>query len=502
MPLFGAPGERIGYEIYPHPESAPPIVLVHGFTASKASFEANLHGLREHFTVITVELLGHGDSDAPDDAILYRPERAIRRILQLLDHLGYQRALLCGHSLGGALALRLALDAPEWVAGLIVINSSSAAGNPAWREAARPRMQEMAARLREEGSTAFMKSTRLYPAHSKRLDPLSKELLTRDFDRLQPAGLAGTAESLVIDVNAWERHPVLSVPMLLVTGEKDGDFAPNADAFMERFPPDLARQVKLPLAGHAANIEQPREFEEAVVQFARDIAYLPLPAAPPSDTNRMLTALGGSLVVAGLGLLAAAVIFTGGDDKKDNGGVLAAAPEVTSTASGPIATVAGTRVTGPAQAVTPGPNATVSTVATSPAAATATTAPAATATPTSAAPTPTTAAATATPAPTDTPAPTATATAVPATATPSGPYAAISGPSSAAVGEVVALYDNSSAGAFSRRWTYPGGTSIEAAVSFTPSSPGCYSVTMVAYFPSGSRTASKVVAVGGASCGN
>jgi 2-succinyl-6-hydroxy-2,4-cyclohexadiene-1-carboxylate synthase len=502
MPLFGAPGERIGYELYPHPESAPPLVLLHGFTASKASFEANLAGFQEHFTVITVELLGHGDSDAPDDPILYRPERAIRRILQLLDHLGYQRVLLCGHSLGGALALRLALDAPEWVAGLIVINSSSAAGNPAWREASRPRMQEMADRLRAEGSTEFMKSTRLYPAHSKRLDPLSRELLTRDFDRLKPEGLAGTAESLVIDVNVWERHPVLSVPMLLVVGEKDADFAPNAAGFMERFPPDLTRTVRLPLAGHAANIEQPREFEAAVVQFARDIAYLPLAAPRGEEGNHKLTALGGALVVAGLGLLAAAVIFTGGNDKKDNT-LLAAEPETTSVAPGAVASVAGTRITGPAQAVTPGPNVTVSTLATSPTvatvAATPTTAPA-TATP--APPTPTTRPA-ATTAPTDTPEPTATPTSAPtATATPSGPRAAISGPSTASVGETVVLYDASSPQPITRTWTYPGGSSKEAGVSFTPATPACYTVSMTAYFPSGVLTTAKSIAVGGVACGN
>ena len=45
-----------------------------------------------------------------------------------------------------------------------------------------------------------------------------------------------TAQSLVVDVNAWERHPELSVPMLLVVGDRDSDFAPNAAAFLARFP--------------------------------------------------------------------------------------------------------------------------------------------------------------------------------------------------------------------------------------------------------------------------
>jgi haloacetate dehalogenase len=74
---------------------------------------ANLLGLVERFTVITADLLGHGGSDAPDDAALYTPAAAIARLAGLLDDLGFERTLVCGHSLGGALALRFALDAPE-----------------------------------------------------------------------------------------------------------------------------------------------------------------------------------------------------------------------------------------------------------------------------------------------------------------------------------------------------------------------------------------------------
>ncbi len=505
MPLFGAPGERIGYELYSNPDGAPPLVLIHGFTASKASFAANIEGLRAHFTVITVELLGHGESDAPEDPIFYTPERAIRRLLQLFEHLGYQRVLLCGHSLGGALALRLALDAPEWVAGLVVINSSSAAGTPEWREAARPRMAEMAARVRAEG-TGFMKETRLYPAHSKRLDPRSRQMLTEDFDRLQPAGVAGTADSLVIDANAWERHPALAVPMLLVVGERDADFAPNAAAFLDRFPQELVQQVNLPAAGHAANIEQPAEFEAAVTGFAHEIGYLRGAAAQGS---RVLTAVGGMLVVAGLGLLAAAVFFNSSGSKNDNGLLAADAdsaqpPAATST---PIAEVAGTSTSGkPTQ-----PNA-VDTSATRPSAATATAtvAPAATATPapTEPAPPPTRAAVQPTTAPTSTstPEPTSTPTAVPtpsATPTPSGPYAAIAGPTTGEVGVPVVLVDASSPASLSRSWVTPNGPeNISPGVSFTPNSPGCYTVSMTAYFTTGQvLTTSHAVSVGGVSCG-
>jgi alpha-beta hydrolase superfamily lysophospholipase len=110
------PGERIAYEVH-RGSGGPPLVLLHGFTASKASFVSNVASLSEQFTVITVELLGHGDSEAPADPAAYAAPVAIERILDLLDHLGYERVLLCGHSLGGAVALRLALDAPDRLAG-------------------------------------------------------------------------------------------------------------------------------------------------------------------------------------------------------------------------------------------------------------------------------------------------------------------------------------------------------------------------------------------------
>jgi 2-succinyl-6-hydroxy-2,4-cyclohexadiene-1-carboxylate synthase len=273
MPLFGPPGERIGYEVYASAAAAPPIVLVHGFTASAASFLTNIPALRERFTVVTVDLLGHGASESPGEAAPYGPERAVRRIAELLDHLGYERVLLCGHSLGGALALRFALDEPGRLAGLIVINSNSAAGGAGWRAVAGARMREMGARVRAEG-TAFLKTTRLYPAHSRRLPPDAKEQLVRDFERLTANGVAGTCEALTAQVNAWERLGELSVPMLLTIGDRDSDFLRNASAFIAQLPKERLRTVMLEGAGHAANLEAAGAWESAVFAFAEEIGYL------------------------------------------------------------------------------------------------------------------------------------------------------------------------------------------------------------------------------------
>lgn len=492
MPLFGEPGERIAYRVYAG-SGGPPLVLLHGFTASSASFSENVGPLGTWFTVVTVELLGHGDSESPADPAAYAARPAIDRILGLFDHLGFDRVLLCGHSLGGAVALRLALDAPERLAGLVVINSNSAAGTPAWREGARHGMAEMARRARAEG-TAFLSSTRLYPAHSRRLPPRARDLLTRDFDRLTPEGFAGTAEALVIDVNSYERLPELAVPMLLVLGERDTDVMRNAPAFIERLPADLLEVVRLPEAGHAANLEQPDQFHAAMVDFAERIGHLESALAPeehrPRLRGQLLTGAGVLMVVAGIALVAAAFLLDRGGGPSTQ---QAFVPIEASPTRTPMESVSGVRTQGAGPAL--------GTPAT----------PAATAT--SAPNTPTAAAtATATPvrqqalAPTATPQP-PTETPVPptptATSTPAGPYAAIAGPSTAKPGESVTFSSISAPGELRSQWTALGATKNTGAwISVTFPQAGCFPVTLTVFYPppAGPKTATVTVAVGGAQC--
>lgn len=532
MPLFGTDGARIGYEVHDGPTDAPPLILIHGFTASPASFVSNIPGLRERFKVITVELLGHGSSDAPTELAPYAPDAAVARLDGLFDHLGIETPLVCGHSLGGALALRFALDRPSRLSGLVVINSNSAAGTPEWRENARQNMKELAARVRAEGS-GFMRTTRLYPAQSKRLPPEARRLLTEDFDRLRPEGIAGTAEGLTIAVNSFERLGELKTPTLVVIGDRDRDFVQNAPRFLVRMPSELVETFTIEGAGHAANLEQPEVFNRALFAFAERLGYIetgeaPPPMAPPLSVpddsalldpdgdefgptlyasaigslraggrQAFLAIAGSGLIVAGAALLIAAFL-AGGDG--DSGGRVAADVDAgrTSTPT-PLAQAAGVRTAAlPTVTLTPA----VSASGTQPAAATNTQAAAAPATTTpTARPTATpkaqpTATPTAEPTVTNTPPPTPSPT-------PSGPSVSISGPSSGQPGSLLTFSVAESPAAITRTWSASNGASAahSAAFSVIFSSPGCHSVSVTAIFPDGvTRSASRTIAVGVGSC--
>ncbi len=499
MPQFGQPGECIGYELYPHHDGAPPIILLHGFTASSASFLSNLRDLRQRFTVITIDLLGHGASQAPAETEPYQPEYAVARVVGLMDELGIDATLLCGHSLGGALALRIALDWPERVAGLVIINSNSAAGTPRWREEVQPRMVEMAARLRAEG-TEFIKRSRIYAAASPRLPADARAHLVADFERLSPSGVAGTAEGLVAQVNTFERLGELQVPVLIVVGSRDADFVANAPRLVAAMPPALVSVVTIEDAGHAANLEQPEAFHAALLAFAESIGYIGRVAGVASDSRRraVLLGLGGVFLVTGVGLIVAAIVNgTGGNTPAS------AVPPPTRTPIG-VSTVASARATAPRAATTPA--AAVNTASATQAVAAATVPPA-TATPrATSTPTPASAEtpdATATPTATASPTATSTATAT-VVPTPSGPVVSVVVLATADAAASFGVNISPFADYFSIEWNSTGGSPSPQGGPTTTvgfAAPGCYTVSVSVLFKDGkSRLGVKQVAALGGVC--
>src|SRR5262249_16217715 len=100
-----------------------PLLLLHGFTGDVTTWEPLLDAW-SGFRVIRVDIIGHGKSDCPAE-----PERdamapAVADLLSLLDQLGVDKYTLLGYSMGGRLALHLALAAPHRLSGLVLESAS------------------------------------------------------------------------------------------------------------------------------------------------------------------------------------------------------------------------------------------------------------------------------------------------------------------------------------------------------------------------------------------
>ncbi len=108
-----------------HGGSGPPLLLLHGHPQTHVMWHAVASGLAEHFTVVAPDLRGYGESSKPettDDHEPYSKRAMARDQVELIRQLGFERFSVCGHDRGARVAYRLALDRPEVVERLAVLD--------------------------------------------------------------------------------------------------------------------------------------------------------------------------------------------------------------------------------------------------------------------------------------------------------------------------------------------------------------------------------------------
>ena len=108
-----------------HGGSGPPLLLLHGHPQTHLMWHAVAPGLAERFTVVAPDLRGYGESSKPETTPDHEPysKRAMARDqVELMRLLGFDRFSVCGHDRGGRCAYRLALDQPERVDRLAVLD--------------------------------------------------------------------------------------------------------------------------------------------------------------------------------------------------------------------------------------------------------------------------------------------------------------------------------------------------------------------------------------------
>ncbi len=158
MPLASINGTEIHYDEH---GAGPAVVLIHGLGSSGADWAFQLPALRPHFRVIVPDLRGAGLSGKP--AGPYRVEQFADDIWALLEHLGETEAQLVGFSLGGAVALEMALQRATQVPSVVTINTLPSYRIDQWAKWWQARAQILMVRWLGLPRAARMIGARLFP---------------------------------------------------------------------------------------------------------------------------------------------------------------------------------------------------------------------------------------------------------------------------------------------------------------------------------------------------
>ena len=231
-----------------------PVVFLHGFAGTANMWRPQIPALAKGYRFIIYDARGHGQSDSPPSVEQYTADIVVEDLRQLLKSLKIDRAVVGGLSMGGYESLRFYLRHPEMVAALILMDTGPGYRNPARRDEWNRQQAERARLLETQGMASYVAMAPSY---------VNKEMLLKQ----SAIGLANMARTVVAqhDPLVIESLENIKVPTLVLVGEKDTPFLQAAE-YMSKAIPGAQRKV-ISKAGHAANIDNPDEFNRAILSF-------------------------------------------------------------------------------------------------------------------------------------------------------------------------------------------------------------------------------------------
>lgn len=246
-----------------------PLLLLHGFTGSQATWHDLWSRLTARFRVLAIDLPGHGGSDAPADPARYTIFRVAADLVEILARRAARPAHWLGYSMGGRLALYAALRHPGAVRALLLESASPGLATAAGREQRRAADEALAMRIERDGVASFVDEWQRLPlfAGLARLPAEAQAELRRQRLANSAAGLANSLRGMGTGAqpSLWEELPQVLAPTLLVVGADDNKFVDINRRMAARLPAAELRVV--PNAGHTVHLERPEAFLAAILSF-------------------------------------------------------------------------------------------------------------------------------------------------------------------------------------------------------------------------------------------
>ena len=238
----------------------PAILFLHGFTGSGADWTETISTLDERYYCVAPDLPGHGRSlGLPSQN--YTIKGAAKMLRELLEGLKISRAVLVGYSMGGRLALYLALRHPQWCSGLFLESASPGIEDAAERWARREADEQKARRLESGDLEAFLADWYRQPlfASLARHEGLMEAMIEARSQN-DPRELARSLRGIGTgsQPSLWGELGALQAPALTVAGALDEKYVGIASRMANLNP--LMRTAVVPGAGHNVRLEAPKTY--------------------------------------------------------------------------------------------------------------------------------------------------------------------------------------------------------------------------------------------------
>jgi pimeloyl-ACP methyl ester carboxylesterase len=259
MPFLSHAGLSLRYD---RAGSGPPVLLIHGWMCNRTFWARQVHVLRDRFTVVTVDLRGHGESSRPRTG--YTPAQLAADLEHLVRTLGTAKIAVVGWSLGGVVAMELARRLGERASALGLVGTTPGALTDPKNPLAKP---ETAAAVLEAIDADFRGYVRAFAARCFKdgAASLHATWAATEMQKTPPAVARAAAEGLF----AADLRPhlkALRVPAAVLHGRHD-DLLPFAGGVYLATHIPGAKLVAFEGSGHTPHLEEPDAFNAALAEL-------------------------------------------------------------------------------------------------------------------------------------------------------------------------------------------------------------------------------------------
>jgi pimeloyl-ACP methyl ester carboxylesterase len=250
---------RLYYEVAGTGE--PTVILIHGGMLDNTMWDGQFAVLSQRYRTVRYDSSAHGQSDLPPEA--YWDHMDLRG---LMDHLGIERAVLVGLSMGGRVAIDMALEEPDRVTAVVAV-SSGLGGYRFVSEYHLENKKTMVAAWKSGDFDAVVEGFQREWTDGPHRGPKDVDPKVRERVRFMARNtVESVMEGRSIQPPAIERVGELDLPMLVVVGELDmPGIHEIADLLIAANP--SAEMVTVPDVAHLVNLEKPGEFNRLLLDF-------------------------------------------------------------------------------------------------------------------------------------------------------------------------------------------------------------------------------------------
>jgi pimeloyl-ACP methyl ester carboxylesterase len=254
-----APGKKLQYA-EKGTETGAPVLFLHGLSDSWHSFEKILPLLPADIHAFALTQRGHGGSDKTFTG--YSVKDFALDVAAFIAKQNLKKVVLVGHSLGGVVAQQFALDNPDLIQAVVLINTTPSFKSNPEMLAFQQQALQMGDSINLDFMEAFQKSTLAKP-----IDPAYFNTIVSEGMKT-PAAVFKAATNGIMEVNFTDRLKEVKKPVLIFWGDKDGICLRAQQDLMLQQLPD-AKLIVYENTGHALHWEEPTRFAGDLLRFIR-----------------------------------------------------------------------------------------------------------------------------------------------------------------------------------------------------------------------------------------